>query len=373
MQVPYTLRLEFQNWRPRKRKPISVTFTQFEKPTREATGYTVLPHQWDPVAEQVINHPSAVSINKAIYARLDAYIKKAAALEVAEMPVTRDIIRKPAKIAFETFAKAVRGDNRSTVKEINRIVRWLGREPKLGEINLEWLRLYREKMEEDHEDWDLAPETIFCTFKFLRRICNVATAEGKMISNPFKDPTFKMPPEGVSNPTFLEEHEIDELFKIIDAFPQNDRSQEYADLVYFTIACFVGFRHSDWHKISPDNPPYFVGEDCFLQFRAKKNDKSVVVYVGGKVLRLYERIKGIKPSEFSGDASVNIRKLVGDRIKKHITTHVARHSFGYKAASRGWASHMLCEILGIGETAVKVYFHLTGKNITKQTNDMKYW
>ena len=58
-------------------------------------------------------------------------------------------------------------------------------------------------------------------------------------------------------------------------------------------------------------------------------------------------------------------------IDKEISTHTARHSFGCLCASLGLPESTTAKLMGINAQTVKVYYHLTGSDLSEQAKALK--
>ena len=61
----------------------------------------------------------------------------------------------------------------------------------------------------------------------------------------------------------------------------------------------------------------------------------------------------------------------GAGIAKQLTTHAARHSFGYLCASNKIPKSVTAELMGVNTHTVEVYYHLAGENIIQQAQVLK--
>jgi integrase len=113
-------------------------------------------------------------------------------------------------------------------------------------------------------------------------------------------------------------------------------------------------------------------EERLIKLRATKNNVHVVLPVGislDKVLTRLNSIPGVYCLEKCNEHLKSIAVICG--IKKRLTTHVGRHTFGYKCASLGIPESTTAALIGVSAATVKVYYHLTGDDIKQQAALLK--
>ena len=114
-------------------------------------------------------------------------------------------------------------------------------------------------------------------------------------------------------------------------------------------------------------------EEGFLKLRPKKKSKGFVVLpIGPRLQSIIDRTIEAKPP-YGLKQSNDILKLVGPAVglKKELTTHVARHSFGCLCASLGLPKATTAELMGISVQTVEVYYHLSGSDAIRQASALK--
>lgn len=358
--------------------PIYICLYIDGKQSFRATSYKVTESQWlDEVKDdkgniirtgEVVGHPNAGLINANLRSVCSDLEKEILAQNIQGTTVSRRILKVSySQVSLSKFAKEVRGDNKITNKELNRIINFFGSDPFLSDINAEFLR----KFQKHEKDRGLEASTIHGSFKFLRRICNQATTEGLFKKNPMGG--FLMPKYVQPDVTWLVENEKGELIKLIDEilWPAKDTSKTAKDMcivaVYFAAACYTGLRHSDWHKTC-ELP--IINNNLFL--RAKKNGVQVSLPVGNTLRKLLKLVKQLPEVPNLKDCN-DLLKVIGTlaKLKKELTTHVGRHSFGCMCASLGIPREITAELMGIGLDTVAVYYHITGAAIETQASKLR--
>jgi site-specific recombinase XerD len=250
-------------------------------------------------------------------------------------------------------------------KEINRLKKFAGERLDLAQITPLFLRKY-----EAHERKRIisgrkgvAQNTLNTTFKWFRRIIRSAVAEGMIKSNPFDD--YSIPRYVQSVKEYLVEPELEEL-KNLYKLPLT--SALYKTLTYLLFGCYTGLRHSDWVRFDFKTQV----EEGFVKLRPKKTVKKtgewVIIPIGPSLQEIIDRLIELNEEPFSNQKSnINLKALAAMAgIDKRVTTHIGRHTFGYRCACLGLPKSTTAELLGVSEQTVEVYFHLSGANITIQ-------
>lgn len=99
---------------------------------------------------------------------------------------------------------------------------------------------------------------------------------------------------------------------------------------YFLLGSYSGLRHSDWVRFNYET----MVEDGFLKLRAKKNKKYVVMLIGKTLNKILHVVKELPPPMSNQKCNVMLKAIgTSVAIKKELTTHVARHSFGCMCAA----------------------------------------
>lgn len=329
---------------------IRIAVTVGRKVTYMATEYRVHTTQWDKKRKQVINHENANLINISLRRKIADIERDLISRNLEGVRITKKIISGDGGTdkTFASFAREVRADE----KEINRVQEF---EPgvMLSSINVTWLRRY-----EQHErKRGIAHNTLNTSFKYLRRIMNQAHAEKLIKENPFD--AYEIPKYRQTERTYLTKEEL----QLVMATAAELTGQLRITAWFFLLGCFSGLRHSDWLRFNYDT----MVEGQFLKLRAKKNKKHVVLPIGktlGKILKVVRTL----PHPVSNQKCNVMLKAIGSmaKIKKPLTTHVARHSFGYLCASNKIPKSVTAELMGVHTSTVEVYYHLSGQNIIDQ-------
>ncbi len=207
-----------------------------------------------------------------------------------------------------------------------------------------------------------APHTLQSVSKNFKKYLHIANNKGIVTPLNYQDiKTLRC----VSNRTFLDAAEINKLNKYYTADFINESLKSI--LGRFLFSCFTGLRISDILSISKEN---IVGD--VLIFFAQKTGKLQRIQLNQSALSFVG-----DDTIFTGDYSephINrelktIAKTCG--IKKHITFHVARHSFATNFLICGGRVEVLQKLLGhsnIRETMD--YVHIVESVVDQQINNL---
>lgn len=335
---------------------IRIAVTVNRKKTYIATEYRIHKDQWDPKKAIVKDRENADVINIALRRKIADIERDLIGRNLEGMPITKKVIRgnTSTEKPFKLFAREIRADE----KEITRVTNYAGEGLLLSEINVAWLR----KFEQSERKRGMANNTINTTFKYLRRILTQATAEKLIRENPFD--TYEMPKYRQTERVYLTADELHTIMEKAEELPRSLRITAY----YFLLGCYSGLRHSDWVRFNYGT----MVEGDFLKIRAKKNKKQVVLPIGVTLNKVLQVVRELPPPVSNQKCNVML-KAIGAvcGINKQLTTHVARHSFGYLCASNKIPKSVTAELMGVHTSTVEVYFHLSGQNIIDQAAILK--
>lgn len=179
--------------------------------------------------------------------------------------------------------------------------------------------------------------------KNLKAVINSLITDELLSSTPYGKGKFevKKPEE---NTVYLDEEEVRKIANLRPIFSSKMR----VNVDRFLFSCYTGFRYSDmdtvkWNDVKPDG--------TITKLMVKTN-KVVVVPVTDKVAEILERYKGERndfvfphiSNDKVNEAVEVICKIA--KIDKHVTFHVARHTFGYILGKNGVNAFKIMELMG---------------------------
>lgn len=330
---------------------IRIAVTVNRKVTYMATEHRVHTTQWSDDKRQVVNHENAALINISLRRRIAEIERDLINRNLDGVPINKKTILGDITTdrAFIPFAREV-SDN---AKEIKRLEAYAGKEIMLSEITVTFLRKY----EEHERKRGMANNTTNTTFKWLRRVMNQAMSEKLIRENPFSQ--YDIPRYQQTDRVYLTEAELKQLVNHVSAFTGSMRTTA----LYFLMGCYSGLRHSDWMRFDYDS----MVENGYMKLRAKKNKKFVVLPIGKTLAKVLKQVRELPPPMSNQKCNVMLKAIGASAgIKKELTTHVGRHTFGCLCASNKIPKSVTAELMGVSTSTVEVYYHLTGENIKQQ-------
>ena len=212
----------------------------------------------------------------------------------------------------------------------------------------------------------LTDATIHAYFKFVTAVLNKASSKGLIAVNPVAALEIRERPQGQSpERTFLS---LDEVSRLIDmpcpAYPILKNM--------FLFACFTGLRCSDvkaltWKKV----------DNNMIGTTMQKTQKAIYIPISNNARRwLPERgSAGPEDKVFTGYPTINtvcrtIDKWAKDAgIDKHVTFHIARHTFATLSLEYGADLYTVSKLLGHQRvTTTQIYAKIVDKKKEEAVN-----
>jgi site-specific recombinase XerD len=337
--------------------PIKIVITLERKRTYLLTGFKVHTSQWDEEKKMVIKHDNAKVMNVTIRRLMADTEKRLVNQNLQGYKITKYSIleKKDKSLNYFEYAKDVRYHH----TELERLKNFAGDGLMISDIDVQFLRRY----EQNERARGIANNTINQSMKYFSRIMNQARKEKVIKENPFDE--YNKPKYIQTERTYLVAAELDRLFNLIGT-PMHKSC--HVTLCYFLLGCYTGLRQSDWIKFDQSNI-----EDGYIKITAQKNKTHVVLPIGVTLAKILNHIKDL-PHAYSLQKSNDALKIlqVLGKIDKTLTSHVGRHTFGYRCASLGIPESTTAALLGVSVKTVKVYYHLSGENIKIQAEALKF-
>lgn len=365
---------------------------------------SVKKENWDEINSQVIGDKM---MTMRIHNELSKYEQAFTKLDILEFDYTlQDVIdlvkgKKPLSIKEDLISNPNLQDmledyfvdssklkygTRKNYKSLLKLLKDLKMNPKLGEIDGDYLREFVKiiKRKHSYSDW-----TIHSRVKCLKRAVQFGFEEGMILAPNWKG--YKMK-KGESDKKFLNKEEI----KILKAFtPESELDKRI--LKAFLFSCFTGMRCGDvqvltYKNFSSEHVDGGVG--VRLKYKMRKNENNVSTIVSKNVLNFIDTNKvGKNTSVFNfvtksilnSDDDTLSKKLEGNNayINKRLriiqkgaglfrsfSFHESRHTFFCQGIILGVNHIVLKELGGLDSTDVllKHYVHLVENSKTKGMN-----
>jgi len=211
--------------------------------------------------------------------------------------------------------------------------------------------------------------------KWIKTYINIAIKKGIIEKNPYDN--FKIKYEQTKRVvlTFQELKNFEEIE--ID----NDVPGDY-QLVKdkFLFSCYTGLRISDVHNIKNENFE-FDGDKCYLTFKMVKTMKFIDrmplhELFNGKCIDLVKTYYSNDEFEnlFPKQSEQHINRYLKDlaklaKIKKNLTYHVSRHTFGSCLAEVTGDPFLIMQLMGHSKIDTSMsYVHMNNKRVERKLN-----
>lgn len=255
------------------------------------------------------------------------------------------------------------GTIRQTKGDMNKLKEFA---PKLRfeDVTPEWLGKYESYMVNVLKN---KHNTVWKTFKILRTIFNTARREGVYKDYPFDNYKVKGPKAG-DRPHLT----ASELQRFEDAVLNNE--WDHADKItglFFIFSCYTALRYADCKAFRSDL--HIISKKRILLSMEKTGDPvSLVITPKLKwALGLIREYEGKLPTnEECNRALKEIAKKA--KIKKSLSFHSARHTFGYMCAENNVPREITRKLMGHkSQKVTDIYYHISDPNVDKWMLDMQ--
>jgi site-specific recombinase XerD len=178
-----------------------------------------------------------------------------------------------------------------------------------------------------HED--LSENTMNIYLRFTKQVFKLGAAKKWIAENPFKDTKtpYRHPPREILNMT--------ELKSLATVYLPNKRLSEVRDVYVFS--CYTGFAYIDAANLTPDNIVIGMDGNKWAKTNRQKTGMPELVPLLPPALEIIEKYKDhpycvsnnkLLPILSNQKYNKNLKQIAQfARIKKNLTTHIARHTF----------------------------------------------
>jgi integrase/recombinase XerD len=224
----------------------------------------------------------------------------------------------------------------------------------VDEINKDFLNGYKTFLKKKGNDVN----TVWSSFKFLRKFVKMAKADGYLNRNPFEN--YEFPKYIDPDKEHLTEEEVLRIDKLL-------REGVGANLMeagtWFLIACYTGFRIAD---IKAFNPKIIVGDRLIL--KTQKTKEKIGLPISPRLREYFERVnyKKLSMHQNTYNELIKIIAAAAD-INKRVSTHTARHTTAMLLANAGVSQEVTAKILGHKDLrSTATYYKITNKRIDSE-------
>ncbi len=359
--------------------PIYLRLTLNRKATFKSTGRSVQKKMWDEKTQSVRSaHPTSAVINSQLNLLRQEYETRLLNSQIKGEKLTADTPKEKPLNQSNLFeyvedylirSKKTKQTIKNHYKGLTKLETFNGsRKLAFEDIDPAFLSKYEKWLRENivFRKTDEQKNYIHAIWKTLKTWFNAAKKEGITINYPF---------DRYDNPTYIPPEKdyltLDEL-KLIEDFADTTTDKFLKQTaVYFLFGAFSGFRISDWYLFNPEKHL----KNGKIRLRpAKTKNKWVEMVISKPLARNLERMQLIKLDVLEPTINRRLKIIAGKlEIKKHVTSHSARHSFAVSIClGNGLSSETTAELMGINlETFINNYSQVTQAKI--DTEALQAW
>jgi site-specific recombinase XerD len=336
-------------------------------------AYKVPVECWDPVKREVSKaYQNAAMINIAISKRaleLETMflLKEAAGVKLNKQKI-KFLVKgiDPGKCFYEFSRNQIKEkyDNKETRRtyttEVTKLEQFRA-EASFADIDFEFLQSYKAWMRDIRKN---KPNTIWKAFKFMNTMMNDALKiKGIIDENPFE--TFERGRYFQGKRPYLLKSEREKIEKLLYKELPTDL---YKTVVYFLFMCYAGLRFED--AMSFDYNEHII-EGERLVMVTDKEDEPINIKLFPKLREVVVFVKD-NPLVMANGTFNKLLKVVAIMagIKKNLSAHVGRHSFGRMLAENGIDKSKAQKMLGHRDKrSTDIYYHLVDEDIDKEIDE----
>ena len=357
------------NWNNRFRDdgtaPISLRIYYAGKRKLVHTGFAVLPKNWNEHKMKVTGIPNAVNVNIALQKQMDRAREIFREMVIRGEHITAEkvaarLTHAPSEDFPGYIGRKIAENNSlsaSTINQHKTFLSWLKKKyPELPFVAVSYARV------SEFEQWLLGQQSerkkplhrnyVSKMLDIMRRYCRLAIKEGLLSSTPFDGRKIKRKKKET---VWLTLEEV-ELIEGLDLSGSRGRIAISKDM--FLFACYTGIRFGDMCKLRVKDIPW-DGEGLRLKYSQQKTGAVVEIplysFFWGKPERLVSRYLEDKQPEdlvfgyiynktYNDTLSEKIAKPLD--IRKHLTSHVARHTCAMGMLNLGFSIEEVSKALG---------------------------
>jgi len=352
--------------------PIYIRIYINKKTTYKATGYEVEKKHWDKVNEKVLSsHKIASHINNDLTLKKNDILKGLIEQQVAGKIVSTASVKQSMNgksltniFSFvDKYKSDVSGKRKDATlenyrKHLKKLEDFNGSQNlTFEEIDANYLLRY--------ENWlrkDVGNNYTHKLLTTLRSFFNAAIKRNLITCYPFREyefPTYVSPQKDYLS--------MSELKKWEAYIPEITDPALKESAIYFLFSCYCGLRVSDWYLFNKKNI-----DGNRIRLRTKKTSSYVSMPISKPLERVLALMEETPLIIHEGTINLSIKTIAKKLgIKKHITCHTARHTFGVTIClANKISSETAAELMGITlKTFVDNYSQVSDAKIDRETKE----
>jgi site-specific recombinase XerD len=326
------------------RKTIYIRVSHQQERRYIITPFKVLPANFKKGSIQ--GSPQAKMINeelKRLIVKTEYEILSDRSMKAKKEPTFMEYAMEFVENQSKTLKK---GTTRQNWTEMNKFSRFQEANIKLKDIDSPFLTRYQHYLIQLGN----APNSVWKSFKFLHKIILTSYLNGVIGKNPFigfKYPKYTSPHR---------QHLTDAELSRIAAVAQNPKASPEVRFItnWFLIGCYTALRFSDWQQFDQEEHIH----SGRLVLHTTKTGEIISMPLVKEVRNLLEAV-GYKGMHHSNQYCNRVLKEVGYTagIKKKLTAHISRHTFGVRAA-HVMSLEACAKLMGITVKVCSVYYKI---------------
>jgi integrase/recombinase XerD len=315
-------------------QPIQIRIAEGRKRSFHPTGIKVAPELWDKKARKVKKeHPKAAEYNKDLERLIIQWQAKALDGAVKKVPKV-DLYEYIETCMAQWDRVRSDGTHRQNATQREKL-KAFAPTLLLSDITPEWLYKYQSYL------YGLGNEgnTVWSSFKFVRKVVLKAFNEGVIKDNPFA--IFPMPQYKDPKKVYLVQSEVD---KVDEYLRKEECPRELVHIgTWFLIACYTGLRVSDLRAF--EKRKHIVSGRLIVH--TQKTEEIVSLPLSERVKGYLERV-AYKPLGMTTENYNRLLKalMLACGIHKRVSSHTARHTFGTMAARLKISQEVTAKLMG---------------------------
>lgn len=340
------------------RYPLRIRTTIKRKVTYYPTSIMLKLDEWNNTKKEIVKVSNRVALNallKKKMADIESEILEASLLGESAGNVKGKVLTFK-EYAEKKIREAKRSETADTIKHKQSYLRKFENfKPglKLAQVTAEVLR----KFENHCKDIGNTDNTVWSSTKFVLSVINAAVKDGYLAASVqnFSRTKYQNPER-----TWLSAAEINKMEKYIAEHPDSVFAKAAN---WFLFSCYSGLRYGD---LSTFNPDKIKAGKIILRTAKAGTDVTIKIHPRLKVC--------IDRMDFKVTTNQDYNRLLKAlseilKIKKRLTSHIARHTFAVQFLEGGGSMEVLSKILG--HTSLKttaIYGQITNIRIDQEIN-----